>query len=236
MTRLLYFICLVLKQCVYAVFVLRVSQPESAVRVQPGHSTTLPCFTPDDGHFKVFWFKIQNSSAPVFVALAESDKTAIIIGDKFQDPTKYTLGWNKLSFSLSVLNMEQTDIAVYYCGIIIYREMYFGNGTRLMFEEHFNGTEKNEEKEDDCRNQFVFVWPTLITIIVMSILLNIILFYILKKHRAGISQTNGSQNSKTEEMNYVALTFAHNQKKIKQRPKKDQEPQVTYGAVKHQEN
>lgn len=120
-------------------FVLRVSQPESAVRVQPGHSTTLPCFTPDDGHFKVFWFKIQNSSAPVFVALAESDKTAIIIGDKFQDPTKYTLRWNKLSFSLSVLNMEQTDIAVYYCGIIIYREMYFGNGTRLMFEEHFNG-------------------------------------------------------------------------------------------------
>uniref|UniRef100_A0A673HMU0 Immunoglobulin V-set domain-containing protein n=1 Tax=Sinocyclocheilus rhinocerous TaxID=307959 RepID=A0A673HMU0_9TELE len=104
----------------------------------PGHSTTLHCFTPDNGHFKVFWLKLQNSSAPVLVALAESDKTGIMIGEKFQDPSKYRLTWNQLSFSLSVLNIEQTDIAVYFCGMIIFNRMCFGNGTRLMFEEHFN--------------------------------------------------------------------------------------------------
>uniref|UniRef100_A0A9J8AX62 Immunoglobulin domain-containing protein n=1 Tax=Cyprinus carpio carpio TaxID=630221 RepID=A0A9J8AX62_CYPCA len=131
--------------------------------VQPGHSTTLQCFTPDDGHFKVFWLKLHNSSAPVFVALAESDKTGIIVEENFKDPSKYRLTWNKLSFNLSVLNIEQTDIAVYYCGIIIYNTMIFGNGTRLS----------------------VFVWPTLMTIIVVSILLSIILCYFLKKHRAG---------------------------------------------------
>uniref|UniRef100_A0A8C1WYB8 Immunoglobulin domain-containing protein n=1 Tax=Cyprinus carpio TaxID=7962 RepID=A0A8C1WYB8_CYPCA len=134
MTRLLYFIL-----CAFAVILLHVSQPESAVRVQPGHSTTLQCFTPDDGHFKVFWLKLHNSSAPVFVALAESDKTGIIVEENFQDPSKYRLTWNKLSFNLSVLNIEQTDIAVYYCGINIYNKMFFGNGTRLVFEEHFNG-------------------------------------------------------------------------------------------------
>lgn len=111
----------------------------SAVRVQPGHTTTLQCFTPNDGHYKTFWLKLQNSSAPVLVALAESDKTDIIVEEPFQDASKYRLRCNQLSFNLSVLNTEQTDIALYYCGIIIYDRMYFGNGTLLMSEEHFNG-------------------------------------------------------------------------------------------------
>uniref|UniRef100_A0A673N6P5 Immunoglobulin domain-containing protein n=1 Tax=Sinocyclocheilus rhinocerous TaxID=307959 RepID=A0A673N6P5_9TELE len=120
-------------QCTFALGIsLHVSQPESAVRVQPGHSTALQCFTPDDGHFKVFWLKFQNSSAPDFVALAESDKTGIMIGEKFQDPSKFRLTWNQLSFNLSVLNIEQRDIAVYYCGMIIFNRMFFGNGTRLI--------------------------------------------------------------------------------------------------------
>uniref|UniRef100_A0A672QTM9 Ig-like domain-containing protein n=1 Tax=Sinocyclocheilus grahami TaxID=75366 RepID=A0A672QTM9_SINGR len=107
------------------------------IEVQPGHSTTLHCFTPDDGHFKVFWLKLQNSSAPVLVALAESDKTGIMIGEKFQDPSKYRLTWNQLCFSLSVLNIEQTDIAVYFCGIFLCIYLFLANGTRLMFEESF---------------------------------------------------------------------------------------------------
>uniref|UniRef100_A0A673N0L8 Ig-like domain-containing protein n=1 Tax=Sinocyclocheilus rhinocerous TaxID=307959 RepID=A0A673N0L8_9TELE len=122
--------------CAFAVDVfLYVSQPDSAVRVQPGHSTALQCVTPDDGHFKEFWLKLQNSSAPVLVALADSDKTGIMIGEKFQDPSKFRLTWNQLSFDLSVLNIEQTDIAVYYCGIIIYNrceKKYFANSLSVI--------------------------------------------------------------------------------------------------------
>ncbi|XP_058638506.1 uncharacterized protein LOC131544367 isoform X2 [Onychostoma macrolepis] len=217
MTKLSYITCIILNLCTFAVgTLLYVSQLESAVRVQPGRTTTLHCFTPDDGHFKVFWLKLQNGSALVLVALAESDKTGIIVGEKFQDASKYRLTWNQLSFNLSVLNIEQTDIAVYFCGIIIFNRMFFGNGTRLMFEEHFNGTGLVKEKEDHWSDHlFVYALLTLVPVTVASILLNIILY---------LQKTDTSKNQR--------FVRSHKLGKIQMFVLKDVETQVVYTAVK----
>ncbi|XP_050972077.1 uncharacterized protein LOC127168951 [Labeo rohita] len=213
MSKLSYITCIILNLCAFAVGVsFHISQTESAVRVKPGHSTILQCLTPDDGHFKVFWSKFQNSSPPAFVALAESYKTDIMIGENFQNPSKYRLTWNQLSLNLSVLNIEQTDIALYYCGMIIFNRMFFGNGTRLMFEGHFNETVLVKEKEDNWREQlFVFVLPTLVPITVVSMLLNIILY--LQK-----TDTSKSQGHKLGKIQMFVL--------------KDVETKVVYTAVK----
>ncbi|XP_051560529.1 uncharacterized protein LOC127444911 [Myxocyprinus asiaticus] len=239
MTKLIYFICFVLYHCAFAVdALLNVLQPETAVRVQPGSSTTLQCNTPDDGHFTGFWLKFQNISAPAVVAMAQSNKAEILMGELFQDPSKYRVTWNQPSFNLTFLNVEQTDIAVYFCGTVMYKKMYFGNGTKLMFEStHFNGTEAIKEKEDNWREQlFVYVVLILVTITVVSILLNTIQYHILKKIRAGMSQSQRSQEQETEDVNYAALTFTHKQRKTKQKLRKECEPRVIYGPVRQQES
>ena len=109
------------------------------MKVQHGHSTNLKCHILLTGHFYLFWIKIRHNEAPVCVATAKSLKDDVALGEQFENHSRIKVTWNQKTFNLSFSSVEHTDIATYICGTYNYGQYTFGNGSKLIFEEHTGG-------------------------------------------------------------------------------------------------
>ncbi|XP_036451893.1 uncharacterized protein LOC118825415 [Colossoma macropomum] len=239
MTGLLYLTFLVVVQSGHASGGF-ISQLDSTVKVQPGHSTSLKCHILLTGHFYLFWIKIPRNKAPVCVATAKSLKDDVAMGEQFENHSRIKGTWNQKTFNLSFSSVEQADVATYICGLFAYEKLFLGNGSKLMLEEHSeavspNTTTKDNEKIDGKRLWFQYLVPALATTNVASILFIILLIHLLRKKRSGVTgEVSSASDNKTDEVNYAALTFGNKQRRTVQK-RTNVATTVVYGAVRHQE-
>ncbi|XP_017567883.1 uncharacterized protein LOC108436116 isoform X2 [Pygocentrus nattereri] len=238
MTGLFYLTFLVMVQCGHASGGL-ISQLDSTVKVQPGHSINLKCHILLTGHFYLFWIKIPLNEAPVCVATAKSLKNEAALGEQFEHHSRIKVTWNQKTFNLSFSSVEQADVATYVCGLFTYEKLFWGNGSKLMLEELSevspNTTAKDKEKIDGKRLQFEYLVPALATTNVASILFIILLIHLLRKKRSSVTREVGSaSDTKTDEVNYAALNFGNKERRTVQKRTKVATT-VVYGAVRHQE-
>uniref|UniRef100_A0AAY5EH44 Ig-like domain-containing protein n=1 Tax=Electrophorus electricus TaxID=8005 RepID=A0AAY5EH44_ELEEL len=104
--------------------------------VHPGDSVTLQCTVlTESWDFSVFWIKIPLNRAPEGIATATSYVDAVKMYKPFENHSRINVTWNRVTFNLSFLSVEQTDAATYICGRYEYRTFMFGNGSKLILEE-----------------------------------------------------------------------------------------------------
>ncbi|KAL7880034.1 hypothetical protein SRHO_G00022880 [Serrasalmus rhombeus] len=123
-----------------------------------------------------------------------------------------------------------------------YGHLFFGNGSKLILEEHVdaavspNTTMKDNEENHGKVIGCEYLVPALAVTNVASISFIIWLCHLLKKKRLGVTAEvfSASDNVKTYEINYAALTFGNKQRRTVQRRTSCDIP-VIYEAVRHQE-
>ncbi|KAL7876187.1 hypothetical protein AOLI_G00111500 [Acnodon oligacanthus] len=143
--------------------------------------------------------------------------------------------------------VEQTDVATYFCGMYSYGHLFFGNGSKLILEEHVdatvspNTTMKDNEENHGKVLRYEYLMPALAVTNVASISFIIWLCCLLKKKQLGVkaevfsaSDNVASGKVKTDEINYAALTFGNKQRRTVQR-RTSADTMVIYEAVQHQE-
>ncbi|KAJ8281794.1 hypothetical protein COCON_G00043130 [Conger conger] len=115
--------------CVILVFFSKVCgnvvQPNALVTAKLGETVTLPCSYLDDGVPKVSWLKQLLGQKPQPVV-------TIMHSDEFKNSARLRAKTENGSFNLTVSQVEPSDSATYYCTIIRYNEISFGEGTTLM--------------------------------------------------------------------------------------------------------
>ncbi|KAK1797476.1 hypothetical protein P4O66_008337 [Electrophorus voltai] len=89
---------------------------ESTVRERSGHPTTLQCHVLPEGDFSVFWMKIPLNKAQEGIAPVTSYVDAVKMYKQFENHSRINVTWNRVTFNLSFLSVEQTDAATYICG------------------------------------------------------------------------------------------------------------------------
>ncbi|KAI4883814.1 hypothetical protein NFI96_033226 [Prochilodus magdalenae] len=170
-----------------------VSQPESTVQVQPGLPTSLGCHVYQIGRFSISWIKMTPNEAPVCVATAKSLVDDVSMCEQFENHSRIKVTWNQTIFTLSFSSVEQTDVGTYFCGMYSYKHVFFGNGSKLILEEHTDdvspnkavNSDKKKEEKDAKIQLFEYLVPVLAVTNVASILLVILLLHLSKKKRSG---------------------------------------------------
>ncbi|KAL6490436.1 hypothetical protein MHYP_G00007810 [Metynnis hypsauchen] len=122
-----------------------------------------------------------------------------------------------------------------------YKHFFFGNGSKLILEEHANDTSpttpssSNRKTEEKNGKLFEYLGPALAATNVASVFLIVLLIHLLKKKRSGVAgEVSIASDKKTAEENYASLTFGNKQRRTKQK-RTNLDTTVIYGAVRHQE-
>lgn len=110
-------------------------QPHSSVRIQAGFPTTFQCQVQAEGHFLFFWIKVPLKGASVYIANINSLRGDVETFGQFKSNPRIKIVLEKNNFSLLFFSTEPTDIATYICGAQGYEQLYFGNGSKLIFED-----------------------------------------------------------------------------------------------------
>ncbi|XP_061090001.1 uncharacterized protein LOC133123545 [Conger conger] len=109
-----------------------VVQPIALVTAQRGDTVTLPCFHSHAFITCVSWFKQRLGQKPQLVALSLKHRSGAVFLNEFGNIIRFSANTTKGIFNLTISQVEPSDSATYYCAIIHYNEVTFGNGTTLM--------------------------------------------------------------------------------------------------------
>lgn len=112
-----------------------ISQSHLSVRIQPGVSTTFQCLVKAEGQYLFFWIKVPLKGASVYIANINSLSGDVEMFGQFKNNPRINVILKKSNFSLAFFSTEPTDIATYLCGALGYEQLYFGNGSTLVFED-----------------------------------------------------------------------------------------------------
>ncbi|MFT7809825.1 uncharacterized protein LOC108929700 [Arapaima gigas] len=185
--------------------------------VLSGDSVTLQC-TVDSGicsaEHSVYWFRHGSGGSLPGLIYSHGKRS-----DEAGSPTQSCV------YSLPKRNLSHSDAGTYYCAVATCGEILFGNGTVV------------DIKEDDCDS--IFIYLSLMAVIILSLSVNIILIVTLRKARGdrrGPYQTNDVsarfQNDPADCVNYAALSFTSN--KSQNRRTQEMQTKVLYAALRPQ--
>ncbi|XP_061090005.1 uncharacterized protein LOC133123548 [Conger conger] len=112
-----------------------VIQPNALVTAQRGDTVTLPCFYNQELITYASWFKQRLGQKPQIVALSLNYQSGAVFFNEFGNITRFSANTREGIFNLTISQVEPSDSATYYCAIIHYNEVIFGNGTTFMLTE-----------------------------------------------------------------------------------------------------
>ncbi|XP_035266654.1 immunoglobulin superfamily member 3-like isoform X2 [Anguilla anguilla] len=107
-------------------------QPDVLVRAQLGDTVTLPCFHPSKQVTCVSWLKQPLGLKPQLVAIVSKYQPNATFFNEFKNSKRLIVNAEKESFNLTVSQVEPSDSATYYCTVVHFMKMSFGEGTTLM--------------------------------------------------------------------------------------------------------
>ncbi|KAK6487207.1 immunoglobulin kappa light chain-like isoform X4, partial [Huso huso] len=111
----------------------RIVQPRLSVTAQLGESVTLECSVFSPQHTTQAWFKQVIGQPPMCILKYDGQADPTFFGE-FNNKSRFQLQNNGSSLNLTILKVESSDMAVYYCAALKYSRVLFGNGTVLLLK------------------------------------------------------------------------------------------------------
>ncbi|XP_064181765.1 immunoglobulin superfamily member 3-like [Anguilla rostrata] len=123
---------LVLFSKVYGLLGKNIVQPDVLMTAQLGDTVTLPCFHAKDDVHWYGWLKQPLGQKPEQLAKILNSEPKVIFLNEFKNSKRLSAKAANGSFNLTVSQVEPSDSATYYCTLMLFNEISFGNGTTLM--------------------------------------------------------------------------------------------------------
>ncbi|KAK6487208.1 immunoglobulin kappa light chain-like isoform X4 [Huso huso] len=117
----------------YEIPAQRIVQPRLSVTAQLGEPVTLECSVFSPQHTTQAWFKQVIGQRPVYILKYDGQAEPTFF-DEFNNKSRFQLQNNGSSLNLTILKVESSDMAVYYCAALKYSRVLFGNGTVLLLK------------------------------------------------------------------------------------------------------
>uniref|UniRef100_A0A674E371 Ig-like domain-containing protein n=1 Tax=Salmo trutta TaxID=8032 RepID=A0A674E371_SALTR len=207
--------------------VILVSPPPSMV-VHRGDNVTLQCTNvlKDPGH--VAWFKQVNVSEPLCIASMYISQPYVKHHNGFQPSHMEMFINNKIIF-LKITEVDVADSGLYCCGM--YNQYFiFTNMTFLMVPGNlFNyfSAVTTECYDDDGT---MYLLPLVVILAVVTAVLLIVIIILVLKTRRDTNRHNTGRNP--DALNYAALKFTSEKRKMERRREKELDPHVVYAATR----
>ncbi|KAG7465280.1 hypothetical protein MATL_G00174660 [Megalops atlanticus] len=218
-----------------------VSQPSQSVRARLGGSVTLECYVSQATYFEFFWVKQTLEEVPVCVAIAQSTASSISYCKGFNNHTRLKVIKSDHAFNLSLSHIQQSDVATYYCGAYLFKNLFFGNGTRVILEDKTNeGSELNKTNDVNMgKSGQPYVFYTVLVLVVTNtasvIVIGVLIYKGKRKLCTGASSlsnmADNMDHQHADTLNYAALSFGHSRSG---RVRRDLDPAVLYAGVRAQ--
>ena len=107
---------------------LRITQESGIITAEVGQNVTLKCFCPDNAVTFLSWYQQSLGGKPVIISTRMKHNPDASISDaykdRFQVSTQDKDGINHLIIS----NLRLSDSATYYCGVLEFNAIEFGQG------------------------------------------------------------------------------------------------------------
>uniref|UniRef100_A0A674E200 Ig-like domain-containing protein n=1 Tax=Salmo trutta TaxID=8032 RepID=A0A674E200_SALTR len=216
--------------------VILVSPPPSMV-VHRGDNVTLQCTNvlKDPGH--VAWFKQVNVSEPLCIASMYISQPYVKHHNGFQPSHMEMFINNKIIF-LKITEVDVADSGLYCCGM--YNQYFiFTNMTFLMVPgnlfNYFSAV--TTECYDDDGTMYLLPLVVILAVVTAVLLIVIIILFV---SNSGTENYNCSlfhdvcnlQNQDPDALNYAALKFTSEKRKMERRREKELDPHVVYAATR----
>uniref|UniRef100_A0A674E1U4 Ig-like domain-containing protein n=1 Tax=Salmo trutta TaxID=8032 RepID=A0A674E1U4_SALTR len=218
--------------------VILVSPPPSMV-VHRGDNVTLQCTNvlKDPGH--VAWFKQVNVSEPLCIASMYISQPYVKHHNGFQPSHMEMFINNKIIF-LKITEVDVADSGLYCCGM--YNQYFiFTNMTFLMVPgnlfNYFSAV------TTECYAMFLtiglvgqdddgtmYLLPLVVILAVVTAVLLIVIIILVLKTRRDTNRHNTGRNP--DALNYAALKFTSEKRKMERRREKELDPHVVYAATR----
>ncbi|XP_023661187.2 basement membrane-specific heparan sulfate proteoglycan core protein-like isoform X1 [Paramormyrops kingsleyae] len=109
-----------------------VIQPDPLVTSQVGDTVTLQCFYETNDPAYLSWYKQSGGWKPCLISTFYSYEGRPIFYDEFKSDSRLRVQVGTGENHLIISNTQDSDSAVYYCGVTIINVLHFGNGTLLL--------------------------------------------------------------------------------------------------------
>ncbi|XP_036452906.1 uncharacterized protein LOC118826125 [Colossoma macropomum] len=111
---------------------LIVSDHQDQLKIaEVGDSVHLSCFSSRDTKTTIVWIKQNRGEKPVVIATSYQHQPGIF-RNGFEESGRFKTQTAAESFNLTISNLEPSDTATYYCAIIFFYDITFGEGTFLV--------------------------------------------------------------------------------------------------------
>ncbi|XP_017575479.1 uncharacterized protein LOC108440845 [Pygocentrus nattereri] len=101
---------------------------------EAGDSIHLSCFSSRDTKTTIVWIKQISGEKPVVIATSYQHQPGIF-QNGFDQSGRFETQTAAESFNLTISNLEPSDTATYYCTVIFFYDITFGEGTFLVVKD-----------------------------------------------------------------------------------------------------
>nr|AAI63760.1 Nitr11b protein [Danio rerio] len=221
------------------------------ISAQPGENVTIWCKHTSNTGKNIHWFKQTHGAVPLNIVYK-------MISYKFEElhlkylndfqPDRFVMSLNTENTSLSILNVEISDSALYFCGWYSWK-ILFGDGALLDIKVKSDASLKNETVTNtvtntntdlkgpistkDCSGNTFYTLTFIlggIIVILLTVTLTLFIIKIRKIHKKDENQHATQHHEEAHSSVYAALRFSKQKTRRAARHNKDSE--VIYSATR----
>ncbi|KAL7876167.1 hypothetical protein AOLI_G00111300 [Acnodon oligacanthus] len=131
-SRYIFVLYLLLQMCAtHSVYVVHQDQLKIA---EAGDSVDLSCFSSRDTKTTIVWIKQNHGEKPAVIATSYQHQPGIF-KNGFDQSGRFKTQTADESFNLTISNLKPSDTAMYYCAVIFFYDITFGEGTVLVVKD-----------------------------------------------------------------------------------------------------
>ncbi|XP_051800072.1 uncharacterized protein LOC127532442 isoform X3 [Acanthochromis polyacanthus] len=207
-----------------------------SLTVESGGEVTLMCSNISTFPTQAEWFRVVNRTKTSCISSMYGAEGKPSFCDGFQRG-KYEMSSNIVTVFLKIKQVDLSDAGLYFCGFYTNKHTVIANSTELSIEGNGEsddeGDLKTANKPDTVTHPMSMILGGLTVLLIIVVLVEGVKIWKLQKAVNGGSQTEKSENLRSDDLNYAAVTFQTKSKRHR-RPAAERamETHVVYAATR----